>query len=376
MNTYFDTPEKVDKDELATEIEIINENPVMTGLLFSIGGLLAVLDGHRQVVALNNFFLKTLGIDNAAEVLGLRLGEVVKCVHAHDEPAGCGTTKYCISCGAAIAILSSSKRREPLERICALKAYRFGTILDMAFLVRSSPIRIQGKKFLLLFLQDITAEQQRAALERTFFHDINNMLTGLVGAGELLAAQGYNPVIAEIIRSSSARILSEIEMQRMLYNVDQSSIKANKIPITPDKVIKELQAFYLHHPAAHNKKIDFSYNGQNITFKSDLSLLLRVLCNMITNALEATEQNGTIKVWFEQGQEAATFCVWNSATIEPQAALRIFQRNFSTKNEPGRGIGTFSMKLFGEKMLGGKVSFTSTAEQGTIFKIALPLYER
>jgi signal transduction histidine kinase len=375
MNTLFDTPERTDKEKLAAEIEIVNENPVVTGLLYSIGGLLAVLDEHRQVVALNDFFLKTLGIKDPSTALGLRLGEVMQCIHAQKEPAGCGTTKYCISCGAAIAILACSARKQPMEQICSLKANRLGTTIDLALLVRSSPLTIQGEHFLLLFLQDITVEQQRAALERTFFHDINNMLTGLVGASDLLAAQGYNQALADVIRSSSYRIQKEIEMQRILFQADHP-IRANTISITPEKVIKELRAFYVNHPVSYNKNIDFPADGAATTFKTDPSLLLRVLCNMITNALEATGESGTIKVWFEHGQEAIVFCVWNSAFIEPEIALRIFQRNFSTKDEAGRGIGTYSMKLFGEKMLGGKVSFSSTIEQGTVFKIALPLYER
>ncbi len=56
-------------------------------------------------------------------------------------------------------------------------------------------------------------------------------------------------------------------------------------------------------------------------------------------------------------------------------ARRIFQRNFSTKAEAGRGIGTFSMKLLGEEVLGGKVSFTSTENDGTVFVLSHPLYD-
>jgi sensor histidine kinase regulating citrate/malate metabolism len=54
--------------------------------------------------------------------------------------------------------------------------------------------------------------------------------------------------------------------------------------------------------------------------------------------------------------------------VLPEIANRIFQRNFSTKAQAGRGVGTYSMKLFGEKILGGKVSFTSSREDGTVFK--------
>ncbi len=68
---------------------------------------------------------------------------------------------------------------------------------------------------------------------------------------------------------------------------------------------------------------------------------------MIINALEATEENGTIRVWLKNDSHSVTFGVWNAQVIPPNVALRVFQRNFSTKDEVGRGIGTYSMKLFG-----------------------------
>ena len=53
--------------------------------------------------------------------------------------------------------------------------------------------------------------------------------------------------------------------------------------------------------------------------------------------------------------------------------MQIFQRSFSTKGQPGRGIGTYSIKLFGETYLGGR-GFVSPAEapEGTTFSIVLP----
>ncbi len=71
MQTHFASPERSDPDRIHDEIEIIKENPVVTGLLHSISGLLAVLDENRQIVALNDSFLKLLGIDDPSECLGL-----------------------------------------------------------------------------------------------------------------------------------------------------------------------------------------------------------------------------------------------------------------------------------------------------------------
>lgn len=54
-----------------------------------------------------------------------------------------------------------------------------------------------------------------------------------------------------------------------------------------------------------------------------------------------------------------------------EVKLQIFQRSFSTKGR-GRGIGTYSIKLFTEKYLEGKVSFTSKEGEGTVFTVELP----
>ena len=93
---------------------------------------------------------------------------------------------------------------------------------------------------------------------------------------------------------------------------------------------------------------------------------------MIINALEASDEEGVVQVYIKHEDPVLAFYVQNSQVIPEDIGRRIFQRNFSTKVESGRGIGTFSMKLFGEKFLGGQVSFTSSKEEGTIFRFSLP----
>ncbi len=373
MDTYFAPAERADEKELVAEIETVNKNPVMSGLLHSISGLLAILDEHRQIVALNDSFLKKLGIKDPEEALGLRPGEVLQCIHAHDKPAGCGTTKFCSTCGAAIAIVSSLSQDRPAERICALTANRGDRSVDIALLVKSHPIKIDGARFLLLFLQDITIQQQRAALERIFFHDINNMLSGLLGASEMLSLENSQDDLVKIIRRSSLRLKKEVEIQRCLSQSEFHTYHPLRQETTTGQIREELKSFFLNHPVARNKKIDFSSFLATLPFDTDMSLLLRILCNMITNALESTEEHGTVKVWLEHNDNSLSFCVWNRQPIPQDIAQRIFQRNFTTKDGAGRGVGTYSMKLLGEQILGGQVSFTTSPEEGTMFRFSLPL---
>jgi K+-sensing histidine kinase KdpD len=370
MGTYFAPPERTDDKDLVTEIEMVHKNPVMTGLLHSISGLLAVFDEQRQLIALNSSFLSFLGIENPSEALGLRLGEATKCIHVQEKPAGCGTTKYCSTCGAAIAMVSSLMQDKPVERICSLTVKKNETTIDIALNVRSHPILIEQKKFLLLFLQDITIQEQRAALERTFFHDINNMLSGLIGYSEQININNSDSYLGKKLFQISLRMKKEIDMQRHLMHHGQFSYIPTRIDVSPMQVMEELKSFFANHPVVSNKRLEYCASLPPLSFKSDLSLLLRVLCNMITNALEATSENGTVKIWAEQNLNMLSFCVWNDNSIPEDVALRVFQRNYSTKDGAGRGIGTYSMKLFGETILGGKVSFTSSVNEGTTFRIS------
>ncbi|WP_417908863.1 sensor histidine kinase [Candidatus Electronema sp. PJ] len=377
MHSYFASPERTDEETLAAEIDFAGRNPVICGLLSSVGGMLAVLDEHRQLVALNDEFLQMLGVDHPAHVLGLRPGEALHCLHAHKEPGGCGTSKYCSTCGAAIAIVSSLKQDEPEERLCAFSALKDGKTVDAALLVKSRPIHMEEKRFLLLFVQDVTRQQQRAALERTFFHDMNSMLGLLAGAAELMV-QDEHTQLAEMVQRTSMRLAKEVAVHR--YLIEQSTAALPELTlkeVSAQEILEELRSFFASYTVAYQKEMYFPEQAPATSIRTDLSLLLRVVCNMITNALEAcctdADPNAGVKVWLEQENGELVFRVWNAQVIPTDTARRIFQLHFSTKGGEGRGIGAYSMKLLGEKLLGGAVSFTSSTQEGTVFRFALPL---
>ncbi|MBN1408719.1 MAG: sensor histidine kinase [Calditrichaceae bacterium] len=372
MHTYFASAERTAEKDLQSEIEIISNSEVMTGLLQTFSGLLAILDENRQIVALNESLLRMLGIDDPYEALGLRPGEVLECIHAHTEPGGCGTSRMCATCGAAISIVASLEQDKPIERICALSAKRGGKRIELSLLVHSHTINIENQRFVLLFLQDITRQQQRAALERTFFHDINNMLGSLVVASEYLSKnQGID--MASSVHQIALRLSKEVSIQRSLILNDAQEYIPMWDKYSSLNIFNDLQTFFNNHPAAQGKEIAYDNNCPEAWIRTDISLLHRILINMIINALEASQHNETIKVWLERNADHFFFNVWNAQEIPEKIRGRIFQRNFSIKEEDGRGIGTFSMKLFGEDLLGGKVTFTSSKEKGTIFQLALPV---
>jgi sensor histidine kinase regulating citrate/malate metabolism len=79
-----------------------------------------------------------------------------------------------------------------------------------------------------------------------------------------------------------------------------------------------------------------------------------------------------VKIGCTNDDNFVTIWVRNSAFIKREIQLQIFMRSFSTKGS-NRGLGTYSMKLLGEKYLGGKVSFTTDEKDGTVFSVQIPL---
>jgi len=374
LQTWFATAHRADKDELLRQIAFISNNEIMNGMLTTISGLMAVLNENRQILAVNDGFFRMLGIEDPAVILGLRPGEALYCAHAADSSAGCGTAKFCATCGAAIAIATTLATNLPVERKCALTASRNGRTVDFCLLVKAITINLSGERFILVFLLDITAHELRSSMERTFFNDIEQSLQGLGNTVELMSSQGRTDslYLLDRLRRNSAHLIREVKIQNAMISscFDEIEISPGRIKVV--QLVREMNDLFFSHPAARGKILRIEAADQESVFVSDFSLLVRVISNMVLNAYEATATGGEIILRIEEAGDNLVFRVWNLAVIPEDTAMRVFQHYFSTKEEPGRGVGTYSMKVFGEKFLGGRVSFTSAEGEGTWFECCLP----
>jgi len=377
METYFAPADRATPEELELDLARVNNNPVIDGLMHSVGGVLAVLNSSRQILAVNDSLLDSLGILDAKATFGLRLGEALQCTHAHEAPHGCGTTRHCASCGAAIAIVASLETNVPVEKKCIIRTKKNGGETDACFLVRSCPVTADGQRYLLLFMQDITTQEKRAALERAFFHDINNILSGLLGASELLllkhigTEEGF-PLV-KTIKQLTTRLANEVTIQRSLLHSGLAELRPAMHAVNVAELLSEVRTLFATHSAAKEKTLHIEWLHADAPIHTDGSLLLRILSNMLTNAFEASEPGDTVRLWLEKEEGRLCFCVWNPKKIDDAVRLRIFQRYISTKEGVGRGTGTYAMKLFGENFLGGTVDFSSSATEGTVFRLCLPI---
>lgn len=369
-STYFAPAQRADPRQLRQNINMISRNPLVNTILKSVSGLLAVLNEQRQILAVNELMLESLGIDGSK--LGLRHGEAIDCVHAQDHPGGCGTSQACMSCGAAIAIMTALNSDSIIQQDCFITLERQGQPLDYYFQVQCSPLVLEGRRFLLLFLIDVTNERKFAALERAFFHDIKNLIASLVFSADQLQTRVDDPELRRLVArhlDTVARLNSEVEIQRVLCDNRMGEYQVTRQNARLSEVVATLQDLFSDYRVA----LQFEDPPPALSLCTDVNLLQRVLTNMVINALEASEEDDTVRLWVEFADGRVTFCVWNRAAIPRENIPRIFQRNFSTKPGTGRGLGTYTMKLFGETYLGGTVDFTSSEQAGTVFCFSLPV---
>lgn len=351
---------------------MVARHPVASGILQAAAGLVAIVNDQHEIIAVNDAFLAELGVDDPQQALGLKPGEALHCRYAAEAPQGCGSTAHCLSCGAAIALATAHARRTTAEQICALTTIRDGVEQDYAFLVRAHPIEISRQQFVLVYLQDVTEQQRRAALARSFYHDLNNLMTALMGACSLLEEDHYPSGATTQIQRTASRLARELAIQRFLFLDEGPDLSAQRQPVAVEEIIEELESLFSRHPVARNRVLEFPAEIPDVSVTTDFSLCLRILSNMLTNALEAGAPGDLVRVRAGMRDDALVLSVWNRQTIPQREKARIFQRNFSTKNEPGRGFGTYSMKLFAEKYLDARVEFDSGPD-GTEFRLLLPV---
>lgn len=371
LPTYFAPPDRASRDEIEDGVRALAQNQILRGILESIHIPVMVLNAQRQILAANATVLAAMGIDDPQAVTGQRPGEGVGCEHAWDEPGGCGTSRHCATCGAGQAIFTSQIEGRMVERDCQLLTAD-GDALEFA--VRATPIAVGDREFTVLAFRDVSSELRREVLEQTFFHDVLNTIGGLHGWSEVLrrGVGDKSVVIGGKIAGLVDQLTREILDQRDLLAAEAGAFDVELQELSIHQIFHDLEVRFEGHDLCRDRTLEIVSGTREKVISTDSTIVMRVVGNMVKNALEATPAGGTVRVTtMDLPEGGVRFTVWNAGRIPDEIALQIFRRSFTTKGGKGRGLGTYSMKLFGERYLAGVVRF-ETGEAGTTFTLDLP----
>ncbi len=328
---------------------------------------IVILNRQRQIVLANQAMRELVACDSQEQLIGLRPGEAMRCVHAAETAGGCGTTRFCQTCGAVNAILSSQQGRRAVEE-CRITAY--DGALDLR--ISAVPVEAGGGCYTIFSIMDISHEKRRRKLERLFFHDILNLAVGLRGFVELdararpaSAASDGSPLVVRL----ASQLIEEINAQKDLAAAEHNDLTVRPTRIETRALLESVADLYRHHPVAGERRI--ALDAVDVALETDPVLLRRILGNLIKNALEASPASAAITLGCDADEQGVRFRVHNPGVMPDAVQRQIFQRSFSTKG-PDRGLGTYSVKLLAEHYLHGKVTFLSASPGGTVFLVYLP----
>lgn len=341
--------------------------PQIKKLTDSIPDILMILNDKRQVVYANQRLSEIIQKETIDSILGLRPGEILNCQHSSKNIGGCGTTIFCSKCGAVNSIIKS------LEGFSTVDECRIIDHNNNAYDLRvwATPYELEGKRYSIFAVQDISAEKRREALEKIFFHDIINTAGGLMGITQIIKESPEEfPEFKDILYEISTALMDEIKAQRILLQAEKGTLELSISLVNTLDLLNTVKNIYSNHLVAQGRSIVIEDNSANISFLTDNTLLKRVLGNLTKNALEAINEGDSVTIGVKQDENKIIFSVHNKTVIPPDVQLQLFQRSFSTKGL-GRGLGTYSVKLLTENYLKGKVYFNSNEQEGTIFYVEL-----
>jgi hypothetical protein len=371
LATYFASPERSTAEELDRQHALLAGDEGLCNLLDAMPEFVMVVGPTRQILLGNRSLAHFAASQGCDAFIGARPGELLSCRHALSAPAGCGTGEACRTCGAVEAILAGLAGDRACYECRVLRETPHGPdALDLK--VWGTPFRWQGQALALVVAVDISDEKRRKVLERIFFHDILNTAGAISGLAELLVDGILTLDEAKDNLMESARVLvEEIRSQRELLAAENNELVVNPTPLHSRQFLEMVALTYRNTPFGREREILIAPGVSETIFTSDERLLARVIGNLLKNALEASPAGGTVTLGCSvKGKEISFWCN-NSGVIPRETQLQIFHRSFSTK-EPGRGVGTYSVKILTERYLKGRVAFASNADDGTTFTVTYP----
>ena len=220
-------------------------------------------------------------------------------------------------------------------------------------------------------------------------HDIRTPMNAIVGMTTIAGAHLNDP---ERVQACLRKIsLSSKHLLSLINDIlDMSKIESGKLTIAQEPFnFAELitEVVELVRPQAEEKNQVFEFQPERLEKEGVVGdpLRIRQVCiNILSNAVKYTPEGGTITLEISQrsslykGCQNFVFrCADTGIGMDPEFMTRLFQPfersdHPQARNENGTGLGMAITKNLVD-LMNGEIQVTSTAGQGSVFTVILPL---
>ncbi len=211
-------------------------------------------------------------------------------------------------------------------------------------------------------------------------HEINNPLGGILVFSQMLLREMAkdSPHYNDVVEIEAAAIRCKDIVQNLLdfaRKQPEQSSTTKKDQVNPEEALKTALRFAKINPLFHQVTLLEEYNLDAKYFlECDRNKLIHVFLNLIQNAVQAMPDGGSLSLRTYLDKSTAIIEIEDTGIgIPPEHLRKIFDPFFTTK-EPGEGTGLGLAIVFSSvDELNGKIEVQSVINEGTLFRINLPV---
>jgi PAS domain S-box-containing protein len=372
--------------------ELAHERTLLHDLMDNTPDGIYFKDRQLRFLRTNRAFARSVSETRSEELVGKRLSDVL--------PASPESTKAeaedrrVMSEGLpALDVLHEYRQGEVTRWISETKApirAPSGETIGLVGIARDVSERVLTETALRRAEEQLLQSQKMEAIGQLaggVAHDFNNVLSVILGYGELLLEEvpKENPTHADIaVMVGAAQRAAALTRQLLAFSrrrvVQPDIVDLNTIVWGLDKMLRRI--------IGEDVDLRTTLASSPATVRADASQLEQIVMNLTVNARDAMPKGGALRIetttvtlderYAAQhvGVKPGTYVllrVTDTGTgMDPATQKRVFEPFFTTK-EVGRGTGLGLSTVYGiVQQSGGHIDLTSEVGNGTSFAIYLP----
>jgi len=219
-----------------------------------------------------------------------------------------------------------------------------------------------------------TSEREQAWREmaKQVAHEIKNPLTPM-----RLSVQNFqrkfdpnDPEARQKIDEYSKTLIQQIDT---MSSIASAFSNFAKMPAQKNETLNVVEVVDLALDIFSEDYLTFTCDKKEIIAKLDRTQLIRIITNLVKNAIQAISEVDNPKVDIELSDNNENFFITvsdNGHGISDENKHKVFEPKFTTKTS-GMGLGLAMIKNIIETYK-GNITFTSTESEGSTFKVTLP----
>ena len=207
-------------------------------------------------------------------------------------------------------------------------------------------------------------------------HDLNNLLTIIIGNLELLTEQTVPPALREMTREALDAALSGADLTRRLL-----AFARREVMLSPQSDLNAVvagMASMLARALGANITLELALAPDLWAVHLDKAELETAIINVVSNARDALPAGGQVRIVTRnrkndaQGRRVILEVTDTGTGMTADVRARAFEPYFTTKAaQAGSGLGLATVKDFA-RAAGGDVEISSEPETGTTVSLSFP----